>query len=170
MKNFLSAIFVYAVVNTGFAFGQYNPPSPIVPSGPIQAPAQFGPNFYNRSAQPLSPYLNILRGANPGVNYYYGVGSPTQNNSIRSPLAGSPFVYQYSGYPIDAGQLQPTQGYVLPPAGHLNTYGNYFGISGNSIPGYGQSRGVGSPGIANSRPTAPPAKASSGSGGGAKRP
>lgn len=37
------------------------------PSG--YAPA---PNSYNRQSQPLSPYLNLLRGGNNAVNYFYG--------------------------------------------------------------------------------------------------
>jgi hypothetical protein len=124
--------------------------------GPIQTPYPNLPNFYNRSTQPLSPYLNILRGQNSGVNYYYGVGSP-QSGQIRSPLAGSPFVYQYAPFPSDSGQLQPSRGYVLPPAGHANSYGNYFGISGTGLPGYGGVRPNQStlnPGVANTRPQA----------------
>ena len=31
------------------------------------------PNIYNPRNQPLSPYLNLLRGGNAGTNYYYGV-------------------------------------------------------------------------------------------------
>ena len=37
------------------------------PQGP------FAPNFYNTQNQPLSPYLNLFRGTNPAVNYFYGV-------------------------------------------------------------------------------------------------
>src|SRR5262249_34953104 len=36
-------------------------------------PSGYAPNMYNRAAQPLSPYLNLLRGTDPAVNYFYGV-------------------------------------------------------------------------------------------------
>src|SRR5437868_11799531 len=52
----------------GQQFPQY--PYPNVPFG--MAP-QVMPNIYNPQTQPLSPYLNLLRGGNAGVNYYYGV-------------------------------------------------------------------------------------------------
>ncbi len=45
---------------------------------PSPYPANFLPNYYNRPTQPLSPYLNLLRGGNPGVNYFYGVRPGTQ--------------------------------------------------------------------------------------------
>ena len=37
----------------------------------------YAPNFYNRQTQPLSPYLNLLRGGNNAVNYFYGVRQGT---------------------------------------------------------------------------------------------
>jgi hypothetical protein len=140
--------------------------------GPVQAPANLMPNFYNRSTQPLSPYLNMFRGASPGVDYYYGVrpglpaggqmGPTRMNPYFASP--GSPFSFQYTPLPIDAGQGAPGQGYVLPPAGHANVYGNYFGIAGSSLPGYGSGRGMTQPGIANTRPLpAPPSQGAGGS-------
>ncbi len=39
----------------------------------VVPPSGIQPNVYNRQYQPLSPYLNLLRGGDPGVNYYYGV-------------------------------------------------------------------------------------------------
>lgn len=41
-------------------------------------PGNYLPNYYYRPTQPLSPYLNLLRGGNPGVNYFYGVRPGTQ--------------------------------------------------------------------------------------------
>jgi hypothetical protein len=144
------------------------------PVGPVQPPANYLPNYFNRTSQPLSPYLNLFNGSNPGVNYYYGVrpglpsgGQPLAGTMGRSGFSGgsyTPFAFQYTALPSDAGQQSPGAGYVLPPAGHLNTYGNYFGIAGNSLPGYGSGRGSANPGIANTRATAPPAKSRGGSG------
>ncbi|MFO0847687.1 MAG: hypothetical protein U0871_03865 [Gemmataceae bacterium] len=54
----------------GPAAGGAGMPYPYTPQ-PFQA--AFAPNFYNRANQPLSPYLNLLRGSNPSVNYFYGV-------------------------------------------------------------------------------------------------
>src|SRR5436309_10607590 len=36
-------------------------------------PQNVMPNIYNPQSQPLSPYLNLLRGGNQASNYYYGV-------------------------------------------------------------------------------------------------
>src|SRR5437762_7913362 len=52
----------------------------------------FGPNVYNPQNQPLSPYLNLLRGGNAGVNYYYGVRPGTTGGSgggIGAPFTAS---------------------------------------------------------------------------------
>jgi hypothetical protein len=127
-------------------------------AGPVQAPAQYLPNYYNRGTQPLSPYLNLFRGSNPGVDFYYGVrpglpsgGQPFPGQRFGPTGGFSPFAFQYAPNPADIGSGVPGQGYVLPPAGHPNTYGNYFGIAGSSLPGYG-NRGSAMPGLANGRP------------------
>ena len=56
------------------AAAQYQP-------GYAPNPAQLNylPNYHNRATQPLSPYLNLMRGSNPAVNYYFGArpGLPT---------------------------------------------------------------------------------------------
>ncbi len=41
-------------------------------------PSGYSQNATNRAAQPLSPYLNLLRGGNNAVNYYYGVRPGSQ--------------------------------------------------------------------------------------------
>ena len=128
----------------------------------VAPPNAYLPNYYNRQTQPLSPYLNLLRGSNPGVDYYYGVrpGLP----SGGQPFAGaagrgySPFQTLSPQFSTGPGQLEPGEGYVLPPAGHVNTYGNYFGTAGSSLPGYGGARGGATPGIANTRPRGPAVK------------
>src|SRR5256885_15614959 len=45
-------------------------------------PSGYAPNMYNRAAQPLSPYLNLLRGGNNAGNYFYGVRPGTQPNAF----------------------------------------------------------------------------------------
>jgi hypothetical protein len=37
------------------------------PYGPIPGPQSFAPNYYNRSTQPVSPYLNLLNSTNPAL-------------------------------------------------------------------------------------------------------
>ena len=149
--NRLDTILVSAMLATP-AFAQVGVPGPTTANS-------FLPNFYNRQTQPLSPYLNLLRGTNLGVNYFYGVrpGLP----SGGQPLAGAGGRVPYTSNvnpqfgPASTGQMEPGEGYVLPPAGHTNTYGNYIGTAGSSLPGYSFNRGAIAPGLANNpRPQA----------------
>lgn len=149
---------------TALCFALLAPPAFAQTGAGVPTRGPFLPNFYNRQTQPLSPYLNLLRGANLGVNYFYGVrpGLPSGGQTFAGASGGggayaSPYS-SFSSGPANAGQLEPGEGYVLPPAGHLNAYGNYFGTAGSSLPGYGNSRGGVAPGIANTRPTAGSAK------------
>ncbi len=102
-------------------------------------------NMYNRGGQPLSPYLNLLRGSNPAVNYYYGVRPGTQPGAFSgmfgAPSAGPRQTF-FPGadtmsdlleFPADANKVAPT-GHV---AGFNNTL-NYFGTT----PGQFFSRGT----------------------------
>lgn len=90
----------------------------------------FAPNFYNRSQQPLSPYLNLLRGGDPAVNYFYGV---------RPGLPG----YGRTG----AGAFAPPQvqsqirGGFLPQAGVVGGDPVEFPAGGAEVAGF-QSVGV----------------------------
>ena len=122
-------------------------------------PSGYAPNMYNRSAQPLSPYLNLLRGGNTAVNYFYGVrpGLPSGGQPPAGAGGRVPFTSNANPQfgPASTGQMEPGEGYVLPPAGHTNTYGNYFGTAGSSLPGYSFNRGAIAPGLANTpRPQA----------------
>jgi len=57
------------------------------------AQSPFVPNYFNRASQPVSPYLNLLRGGNPAVNYFYGVRPgtlPNYNSAVPSNLNGAP--------------------------------------------------------------------------------
>src|SRR5215207_4743706 len=72
-RHLLTAVIVLGCA--GAATAQVTPGYPQYGSGgAIPDPYSFGPtNPYNRTNQPLSPYLNLLRGGNPAVNYSYGV-------------------------------------------------------------------------------------------------
>ena len=60
-------------------------------AGPA-SPGTYAPNPYNRQTQPLSPYLNLLRGGNQAVNYFYGVRQGTGAGILgaTSPAAVGP--------------------------------------------------------------------------------
>src|SRR5436305_11133256 len=94
MMKYLSSILLLVLSST-WAFAQYA--GPYVPN---PTPLNYMPNYYNRTNQPLSPYLNLLRGGNPGGNYYYGArpGLPTGGgNVLGQPPAHQPFVGAMGG-------------------------------------------------------------------------
>lgn len=108
---------------------------PGFPGGGNQSPVM--PNVYNPVNQPLSPYLNLLRGGNPGVNYYYGVRPGTVGGTGQG--IGAPFTSGGGGqrlfFPGVSNAPDPFAprevgvGSVLPPAGHpvaFNNTGGYF--------------------------------------------
>ena len=102
-------------------------------TGPTN-PGGYAPNMYNRSAQPLSPYLNLLRGGNNAVNYFYGVRPGTQPNAYAGMFGaggagprttffpGADYLTDLTDEPRDATRVNPT-GHA---AGFNNTL-NYFG-------------------------------------------
>ena len=122
--------------------------------GPYSNTGPYAPNQFNRSSQPLSPYLNQSRG-NPAVNYYFRTrpgtvgGGAGSNGPMGMAMGGNrpPFFPQS----LDADPLaEPDQpGRVLPPAGHPVVFQNTLGYF-PSQPGMGRTRpgtfGVGSPG------------------------
>jgi hypothetical protein len=125
-------------------------------------PGSVMPNIYNPQNQPLSPYLNLLRGGNTGVNYYYGVRPGTVGGTGQS--IGAPFTAGGGNrqlfFPQLAGAPDPTQprevgiGDVLPPAGHQVQFNNTMGY----FPSPGGARGGMRPGIAGVGMSRPPAK------------
>jgi hypothetical protein len=139
----------------GAASAQY--PTNPYPAPYYQAPSVM-PNIYNSANQPLSPYLNLLRGGNTGVNYYYGVrpgtvggtgfgiGAPFTavggNRQLFFPrLASAPDPLQ----PVDPTEpRQPGKGDVLPPAGHPVLFNNTLGYFPSP---YGQRGGGSRPGL-----------------------
>lgn len=115
------------------------------PYGPAFNPNNFMPNIFNPQTQPLSPYLNLLRG-NPGANYYFGVRPGTLGMgggmTGRVPfLAGggnrTMFFPQLASAP-DPLESQMGPGDVLPPAGHPAVFQNTMGFFPSP---YGQAGG-----------------------------
>jgi hypothetical protein len=113
----------------------------------------------------------MLRGGNPGVNYFYGVRPGTVGGA--GSFAPGPFMapggMRAPNFPVnysdpDAVQLpeaDTTHGYILPPAGHPVVFSNtlgYFpfarGMGGSGgRPGIG---GMGAGGAGASRQSATP--------------
>lgn len=133
------------------------------PLGPYYQSPSVMPNIYNPANQPLSPYLNLLRGGNPGVNYYYGVRPGTVGGTGQS--IGAPFTAAGGNRQLFFPQLasapdplQPREagaGDVLPPAGHpavFNNTGGYFPTAG------GRGGGGTRPGLAGVGTTRPPGR------------
>jgi hypothetical protein len=123
----------------------------------------FMPNIYNPQSQPLSPYLNMFRGANnPAANYYFGTRPGTVGGSgggmggAPNIAVGGPRTLFFPGLasgadPLDLPEADPTSATVLPPAGHPvvfnntmgyfpNPFGNRFG-GGNNRMGMGGAGG-----------------------------
>ncbi len=105
-----------------------------VPGFPTVNPQNVMPNIYNPRTQPLSPYLNLMRGGSAGVNYYYGVRPGTtgggaafgagSGNNVGPRVGG----FAFQSTPDDALVLpEPGEGYVLPPAGHPAVFNNTMG-------------------------------------------
>ncbi len=94
------------------AQGQY--PQPSVPgTAGVPMPSGYRP--------PLSPYLNLLRGGDPAINYYYAVRPALMNGvSPLGSLAGGTrgFSQLRSGFLPAAGN--PTQEPVVMPKGGVS--------------------------------------------------
>lgn len=109
------------------------------------------PNFYNRQTQPLSPYLNLLRGGSVPVNYYYGVrpGLPSGGMTNAANVGG----YGQAG--SNAGGFLPQANIAYDPnaplfeiggqpvqmrsAAHPALYGNQFAGHGGFQSVYAQN-------------------------------
>ena len=105
-------------------------------------------SMYNRGSQPLSPYLNLLRGSNPAVNYYYGVRpgtGPGAFTGIFGQLGAGPRQTFFPGADTlsDFGE-EPQGPSKVAPTGHaagFNNTLNYFGTtSGQFFARGGQQR------------------------------
>jgi hypothetical protein len=133
----------------GLAAAQYPPPGVGGGYGPIN-PNNLMPNIYNPQTQPLSPYLNLLRGGNLATDYYYGVRPGTVGMAPRG-FGGAPFVAGGGNRPLFFPQftggpdpLSAGGDYVLPPAGHPVVFGNTMGFFPSPL---GQAGGA-RPGLA----------------------
>ena len=101
----------------------------------------FMQNYYNRNTQPLSPYLNLLRGGNPAVNYFYGVRPGLMQGAFGSPLAGNmsqlgrqTFFPQVDNL-YDLENVGPSDG--IRPTGHPIGFNNTLNYYGAGTSGYG---------------------------------
>lgn len=115
----------------------------VPPYMPNPRPPNFMPNIFNRSTQPLSPYLNLIGGVNPGVNYYFGTrpGLPTGGaNIFGQQPAYQPFVGPMAGGFLPQAAM-PNDGtapsleiggqpIVLRSPSHPVVFGNQFGNHG----------------------------------------
>ena len=110
----------------------------------LPPPGGYAPNAYNRQTQPLSPYLNLLRGGDPGINFYYGVrpGLQSQATPTGVGLGGPTGASQLrSGFipTLQNSMQEPNQMPVagepveLKPSGHPITFNgiptSYFGLN-----------------------------------------
>jgi hypothetical protein len=123
---------------TGVTAAQY--PTQPYPSSPYYPPASSGnymQNYFNPQYQPLSPYLNLMRGGNTATNYYYGVrpgtlGIGPAGSRVGAATAGGGnrtlFFPQLAASPDPTGDPQSSAGSVLPPAGHPVVFNNTMGF------------------------------------------
>src|SRR5438270_13555376 len=94
------------------------------PQYPPLNPANVMPNVYNPQYQPLSPYLNLLRGGNAATNYYYGVRPGTLGGA--GSIGGAamlapggvrvPFMPQLGPAPGTVELPERSEGYTVQPA------------------------------------------------------
>lgn len=107
-------------------------------------PPNPAPNVFNRDTQPLSPYLNLLRGGNTAANYYYGVRPSQSGGPLGSPFSvGMGTQGRQTFFPkidtlFELEESKPGDG--LKPTGHPFGFNNslgYFG-GGQSLRGSGQ--------------------------------
>ncbi len=128
----------------GYGYGSSPFPNNGYGAGSYSNTAPYGPNVYNRSQQPLSPYLNLNRGSNPATNYYYGVrpgtvgggGGGTGGSANVAPGGSRTQFFPQQADPL-ADPEQP--GAVLPPAGHPVVFNNTLGYFPG---GFGNGRGT----------------------------
>lgn len=116
---------------------QYPYQNQLYQPGPFSQSPSVMPNIYNPVNQPLSPYLNMLRGGNAGVNYYYGVRPGTAGGTgfgIGAPFTASggirPMFFPQlmnAPDPLETTETGAPAPSVLPPAGHPAVFNNTLG-------------------------------------------
>jgi hypothetical protein len=156
------------LATAGAASAQFQQPFTQYPQ-PFQQPFQPGPfyqtplvqpNIFNSANQPLSPYLNLLRGGNQATNYYYGVRPGTIGGTGLG--LGAPFTAVGGNRPLFFPQLanapEPLELFggdsrsVLPPAGHSVVFNNTLGYFPSPFGQRGQRGGLSGVGM-GSAPT-----------------
>jgi hypothetical protein len=136
-----------AVVFGGSALAQQGYPVP----GPLNyLPYYNQPTNVPAARPPLSPYLNLLNGNNPALNYYYGVRplltptpTPTQPPVPQQNFAPATRTAFFQPLAPDIElSLKPgsEQKFILPSPGSPVAYGNSFGSSRAGV-----RTGVGAP-------------------------
>ncbi len=96
-------------------------------------------NLYNPSNQPLSPYLNLLRGGNPAVNYFFGVRPAQNQGAFGAPFLGSTGMNgRQTFFPnvdtlFELDETTPSAG--MRPTGHPFGFNNTLGYFGGMGPG-----------------------------------
>lgn len=116
----------------------------------------------------LSPYLNLLNGSNPALNYYYGVRPllPQSNAMSAIPQAAPalgrlPFTVPTPAV-RDPFEPEDPKAFRLPSPGGAVSYGNFFGSSRAGVAGNGSSftrpapSGTGSSGSGRTAPNSIP--------------
>jgi hypothetical protein len=138
-------------------------PGPLGGYAPQFNPNNFMPNVFNPRTQPLSPYLNLLRGGDPATEYYYRVRPGTVGMSPQgfgsAGLGGGGgnrplFFPQLASAPDPLGTGTAGAGGVLPPAGHAVVFGNTMGFFPGSLGQAGTGR-AGLAGLGAGRATPP---------------
>lgn len=99
--------------------------------------AGFGPNAYNRQYQPLSPYLNLLRGGDPGINYFYGVRPGLPGNGFANP--GQGYGGGMGGGAYGGGRSGGLSNGFLPAAGNPYSEPLEFPETGKPVPSFRSS-------------------------------
>lgn len=109
-------------------------------------------NMYNSASQPLSPWLNMLRGGNPAVNFFYGVRPGLGMGRMGYGMGAipiSPSSQLMTGFlpeaavpgeePIEIPAAgKPLPGNSFPSSAHPVTFGG-----GPMMGRYGYGRGMG---------------------------
>ncbi len=100
-------------------------------------PSGYAPNYYNRATQPLSPYLNLLRGSNTAVNYFYGA-RPGLPSGGYTGMFQNPQQPRQTFFPVvdTLSDLldDPQNAGKIPPSGHPVGFGNTMGYFGGASP------------------------------------
>jgi hypothetical protein len=146
------------------AMAQQSAPRVYPVPGPLNYLPYYPPQVSSTSVRPpLSPYLNLLNGNNPALNYYYGVRPLTQTAPVplaqpmTAPSMPSSGFFQPSVAPRETTRYpdpDDTKRFTLPSPGSPVVYGNSFGNSRAGISGRGYFAPVASKTTSGSTPGA----------------